>query len=38
MKAPNLNIMANMRIWTTLATANTKPIEMDTLGDSLHMF
>ena len=34
--APNLNTIANMRIWTTSAMANTKPKEMALLYGSLH--
>lgn len=33
--APNLNIMANIRIWTASAIANTKPTEMALLYGSL---
>ena len=36
--APNLNIMANMRISTASAIANTKPTEMATLCGSLHNY
>ena len=38
MKAPNLNIIANMMIWTTSDKQNVKPMEMATLRSSLHTF
>ena len=36
MKAPNLNIIANMMTWTTSDREYTKPMKTATSPDSLH--